>query len=192
MASAPEYPVLSFPTAKAWERWLTKHHTKSPGVWLRFYKKASGKKTITHPEALDAALCHGWIDGQIKPGDAESWLHKFTPRRARSIWSKRNCGHVERLAKAGRMKPAGERQVELAKADGRWAQAYDSPGKMTVPADFKKALAREPKARKFFDSLNRANVYAITWRLQTAKKPETRARRMASILAMLAQGKKFH
>jgi uncharacterized protein YdeI (YjbR/CyaY-like superfamily) len=128
----------------------------------------------------------------VKPCDAESWLHKFTPRRPRSIWSKRNQEAVERLTKAGLLKPAGAREVELAKADGRWAKAYDSPSRMVVPADFLKALARDKKAKAFFASLNRANIYAISWRLQTAKKPETREKRMASILAMLAAGEKFH
>jgi uncharacterized protein YdeI (YjbR/CyaY-like superfamily) len=191
-ASLDAYEVRSFATAVAWERWLDQNPALAGGIWLRFFKKASGRKTVSHPEALDAALCHGWIDGQVKPFDADSWLHKFTPRRPRSLWSKRNQAATERLIKAGRMKPAGAKQIELAKADGRWAQAYDSPSKMEVPADFLKALARDKKAKIFFESLNRANVYAIAWRLQTAKKPETRARRMAAIQAMLAAGRKFH
>jgi uncharacterized protein YdeI (YjbR/CyaY-like superfamily) len=192
MATADQYETLSFQTTAAWEGWLAKNHAKSSGVWLRFFKKNSGRKTVSHAEALEAALCCGWIDGQVKPCDAESWLHKFTPRRPRSIWSKRNQETVERLAQSGRLKPAGAREVELAKADGRWAKAYDSPSRMVVPDDFLEALARDKKAKEFFASLNRANIYAIAWRLQTAKKPETREKRMASILAMLAAGEKFH
>lgn len=192
MSDAIEYEVIAFPSAKAWRQWLTKHHGRSNGIWLRFFKKGSEVATVSHAEALDAALCHGWIDGQIKKYDEKSWLHKFTPRRPRSIWSKRNCDHVERLTAAGEMKLAGLKQAEAAKADGRWAQAYDSPSQMLVPDDLLKALARNKKAKAFFESLNRANTYAIAWRLQTAKKPETREKRMKAILAMLAAGKKFH
>jgi uncharacterized protein YdeI (YjbR/CyaY-like superfamily) len=192
MAPGVDYPVRSFASAAAWDRWLTKHHATEPGIWLRFHKKLSGLQTVTHAEALDVALCHGWIDGQIKLGGATSWLQKFTPRRSRSIWSKRNREHAKRLMKAGRMKPAGTTQIELAKADGRWERAYDAPSTMKIPADFLKALARDKKAQAFFASLNRANVYAIAWRLQTARKPETRKRRMTAILTMLSKGEKFH
>jgi len=189
---ASDFEIIAFPTAKAWRQWLAKNHAGSDGVWLRFFKKDSGAASVTHAEALDAALCHGWIDGQVKKHDEKSWLHKFTPRRPRSIWSKRNRERVEQLTEAGKMKPAGLKQADAAKADGRWDRAYDSPSQMTVPEDFMKMLSRNKKAKTFFESLNKANTYAIAWRLQTTIKPETREKRMTAILAMLADGKKFH
>jgi uncharacterized protein YdeI (YjbR/CyaY-like superfamily) len=187
-----DFKIRAFPTAKAWEQWLAKNHTSSKGLWLRFFKKSSSVKSVTHAEALDEALCHGWIDGQVKKYDDESWLHKFTPRRPRSIWSKRNRDQIGHLTEADRMKPAGLKEAEAARADGRWEKAYDSPGKMVVPEDFMKELSRNKKAKTFFETLNKANTYAIAWRLQTAKKPETREKRLKAILAMLAAGKKFH
>lgn len=184
--------ILSFRSAKEWAKWLATNHASCDGIWLRFFKKDSGVATVTHAEALDEALCYGWIDGQIDKYDAKSWLHKFTPRRAKSIWSKRNIGHVGRLLKARRMKPAGLRQVEAAKADGRWKRAYDSPKAMEVPQVFLRELTKDKTAEAFFKTLNRANTYAIAWRLQTAKKPETREKRMKAILAMLAKGEALH
>jgi uncharacterized protein YdeI (YjbR/CyaY-like superfamily) len=193
MTTGPgEFEIIECPSARAWKRWLAKHHARADGVWMRFFKKHSQVASIDHAEALNAALCYGWIDGQIKKLDADSWLRKFTPRRPKSIWSKRNRELVERLMEAGRMKAAGLKEVEAAKGDGRWDRAYDSPSKMTVPADFRKALSKNAKAKKFFASLNKANLYAITWRLQTAKKPETRQKRMQAIIEMLAKGEKFH
>ena len=186
------FEVISFESAKMWEAWLAENHAASAGVWLRFFKKSSGIGSVTHDEALDEALCYGWIDGQIQKHDDKSWRQKFTPRRARSIWSKRNIEHVARLTKARKMKPAGLRQVEAAKADGRWEMAYDSPSKMQVPRDFLKRLAENKKAEAFFKSLTRANLYSIGWRLQTAKRPETREKRMKAILQMMAKGEKFH
>ncbi|MBW8863918.1 MAG: YdeI/OmpD-associated family protein [Verrucomicrobia bacterium] len=183
---------LQFKTAAAFRAWLTVNHATCDGIWLRFFKKDSGKATVTYAEALDQALCFGWIDGQVKSLDELSWIQKFTPRRARSGWSKRNTEHVERLAKAGLMMPAGLQQVEAAKVDGRWAAAYESSKNAKPPADFLKALGKDKKAKAFFETLNKANVYAIVYRLQTAKKPETRARRMETILAMLGRGEKFH
>lgn len=172
--------------------WLAVNHGKCDGIWLRLFKKDSGRATVTYAEALDQALCFGWIDGQVKSLDELSWIQKFTPRRARSGWSKRNTEHVERLTKAGLMMPAGLLAVEAAKADGRWKSAYESPKNAKPPEDFLRALGKNRKAKVFFETLNRANVYAIVYRLQTAKKPETRARRMEIILAMLAKGGKFH
>ena len=192
MTAGVEFEIGAFPSAKLWERWLAKNHAAAPGVWLRFFKKDSGVATVTYAEALDGALCHGWIDGQVRKHDEKSWLQKFTPRRPRSLWSKRNRDHVARLTAAGKMHKAGFRQVEAARADGRWDCAYDSPSKMTVPGDFLKAVAKNKKALAFFKSLNKTNVYSIAWRLQTAIKPETRAKRMQAILEMLARGKKFH
>lgn len=184
--------ILSFPSAKKWKEWLEKNHAKSTGIWLRFFKKDSGVASVTYDEALAEALCHGWIDGLLQKYDKKSWLRKFTPRRPRSIWSKRNIGHARRLSKSGRMQPAGKKEMEAARTDGRWKNAYDSSGTMQIPADFLKELSKNKKARAFFETLNRANTYAIAWRLQTAKKPETKVRRMKAILEMLATGKKLH
>jgi uncharacterized protein YdeI (YjbR/CyaY-like superfamily) len=185
-------PVLTFETAAEWEHWLSKNGGTSAGAWLQISKKDSGLQSLTYAEALDEALCYGWIDGQKKSNDARSWLQKFTPRTTKSGWSKKNTEHVERLIKAGKMKKAGLAVVQAAKKDGRWKAAYDSPSNAKIPEDFLKALARDKKAHAFFDSLNRANLYAITYRLQTAKKPETREKRMKMILEMMARGKKFH
>ena len=148
--------------------------------------------SVTYAEALDQALCFGWIDGQKLPLDGISWVQKFTPRRSKSGWSKRNITHVNRLIQAGQMTPAGLKQVEAAKADGRWAAAYDSPANATVPPEFMKELARNTKAKQFFSTLNRANLYAIAYRLQTAKRSETKIKRMKLIIEMLARGEKFH
>jgi uncharacterized protein YdeI (YjbR/CyaY-like superfamily) len=184
--------VHSFTSSKEWRKWLAEHHAQSNGVWLRFFKKDSGKKTVVYAEALEEALCYGWIDGQVNKYDAESYIQKFTPRRAKSTWSKRNTAIVERLLQEGKMETAGMQQVELAKADGRWQQAYDSPRNMKVPEDFLEQLSKNKKAKAFFDGLNKANQYAIAWRLQTAKKPETREKRLKKILKMMREGKKFH
>jgi uncharacterized protein YdeI (YjbR/CyaY-like superfamily) len=192
MIAKNDSEIIAFPSAKEWERWLARMHTGSRGVWLRFFKKGSEVASVTHAEALAAALCYGWIDGQLKKHDEESWLHKFAPRRPKSVWSKRNRELVEQLADAGKMRPAGLKEVAAAKADGRWDRAYDSPSKMTVPEDFLNALSKNKKARKFFETLNKANTYAISWRLQTAKKPETREKRMQVIIEMLTKGKQFH
>jgi uncharacterized protein YdeI (YjbR/CyaY-like superfamily) len=162
------------------------------GLWLHFYKKYSGRPTITRAEALDQALCYGWIDGHAKPCDTQSWVQKFTPRRARSGWSKMNTQHADRLIKARKMTRAGHQAIEAAKADGRWHAAYDSPRNAAPPQDFLHLLDKNKKAKAFFATLNRANLYAIVYRLQTAKKPETRARRLQNILAMLTRGEKFH
>jgi uncharacterized protein YdeI (YjbR/CyaY-like superfamily) len=192
MSAMTDLPIVSFQSAQEWEEWLAGNHASSVGVWLRFFKNGSGKPTVTHDEALDAALCYGWIDGQGKKYDELSWLLKFTPRRAGSIWSRRNTEHVKRLIQENRMQPPGFAEVEAAKADGRWERAYDSPSKMTVPEDFLEELSKNQEAKAFFETLNKANIYAIAWRLQTAKKPETREKRMKAILTMLAKGEKFH
>ena len=187
-----DLPIISFNSQKEWTNWLDKNHAKSSGLWLRLFKKDSDVASVTYAEALDEALCYGWIDGQLDKYDEKSWLRKFSPRRPKSIWSKRNIEHVNRLTAAGKMKPAGLKEVEAAKADGRWGRAYDSPSAMQVPADFLKALSRDKKAQTFFETLNKANTYAIAWRLQTAKKPETREKRMKAILEMLKRGEKLH
>jgi uncharacterized protein YdeI (YjbR/CyaY-like superfamily) len=187
-----DLPVAEFKTQTAWEKWLAKNHDKSQGVWMRFYKKASGVKSMNYDQALDGALCYGWIDGQTNKYDDVSWVQRFTPRRARSGWSKRNVGHVARLIEAGKMHLAGQAQIDAAKADGRWEIAYDSHSTMTIPEDFLKALAKNKKAKAFFDSLNKANLFSIAYRLQTAKTPETREKRMKKILEMMKNGEKFH
>ena len=184
--------IIDFPSAREFEQWLAKNHAESTGIWLRFFKKNSGVPSVSYYEALDAAICFGWIDGQLKKYDEESWLRKFTPRRPKSVWSKRNRAHAERLIKVGKMHAAGLQEVEAAKEDGRWKAAYDSASEMEIPDDFVKELAKNKRAKAFFETLNRANVYAIVWRLQTAKKPETRQRRLETILAMLSNEQKFH
>lgn len=190
--TSTEYPIITFKTINEWENWLAQHHAKAPGIWIQLFKKESGINSPPRSEILDIALCYGWIDGQAKSYDKKSWLQKFTPRRPRSIWSKRNTEHVERLIKQGKMKPAGYAEIEKAKADGRWEKAYDAPSTMTIPEDFLIALSKNKKAKDFFEKLNKTNMYAIVWRLQTAKKPETKIKRMNAILAMLSKGEKFH
>ncbi len=183
-----ELPTLFFATPRELETWLAKNHDKSPGVWLRFAKKASSQTSVTYAEALDAALCYGWIDGQKAKGDAETWLQKFTPRSKRSIWSKINRDKANALVASGRMKPSGQREIDRAKADGRWDAAYDGQRTATVPDDLAAALAKNAKARKLFETLNSVNRYAILFRIANAKKPETRARRIAQFVDMLARG----
>lgn len=184
--------IVAFKSPRDFRAWLAKNHSRSSGIWLRIYKKDSARTSVTYAEALDQALCYGWIDGQKKSYDPHSWLQKFTPRHSKSGWSKINTQHVKRLTKSGEMTPAGLEAVNAAKADGRWTAAYDSFSDTTVPADFLKALTKNKKAKAFFETLNKTNIYSITYRLQTAKKPETRERRMKLILTMLTQHKKFH
>lgn len=187
-----DQPIKSFPTSLKWRQWLIKNHSDPTGLWLRLFKKDSGIKSINYNQALDEALCFGWIDGQKKSYDEVSWIQKFTPRRARSIWSKRNREHIERLIKEKRMTAAGLKEVDAAKADGRWDKAYDSPQNMEVPADFIQDLKKNKTAYEFFLTLNKANTYAIAWNLQTAKKPETREKRKVKFLSMLAKKEKLH
>lgn len=184
--------IRLFSTPKSWETWLEKNHAKSTGLWVRLAKKDSGLKSITYFEALDIALCYGWIDSQKKGHDEISWIQRFTPRGTRSIWSKVNRDKALEFIKSGQMKPAGLKAVESAKADGRWDAAYDSQSKATVPDDFQKALEKSVVAKKFFATLNSANRYAILFRIQTAKKPETRAKRIDQFIEMLKKGEKFH
>ncbi|MDB5945453.1 MAG: putative periplasmic rane protein [Ramlibacter sp.] len=185
-------PVLSFENEQAWAAWLAKHHATSTGVWLRLAKKSPAAQTLSHAQALEAALCQGWIDGQKKAGDDEHWLQRFTPRSARSIWSKVNRDKALALIDSGRMRAAGRKEVERARADGRWEQAYDSARTAAVPDDLQAALDRSSKARRFFATLDAANRYAILWRLQTAKKAETRSSRLDKFIGMLERGEKLH
>lgn len=184
--------IKLFTTPQAWRAWLEKNHAKVDGVRVQFYKKDSRKKSINYHQALDEALCFGWIDSQANKYNADSYTQKFTPRRSQSMWSKRNRDHVTRLIKENRMTPAGLKVIESAKADGRWESAYDSPKNMKMPMDFLKALKKNKKAYAFYQTLNKANIYAIAWRLQTAKKPQTREKRFNALLAMLAEEKKLH
>jgi uncharacterized protein YdeI (YjbR/CyaY-like superfamily) len=187
-----EGEVLTFELQRDFEKWLAKNHAAQKGVWLRFFKKASGKVGLTYDEALDVALCYGWIDSLVNKYDAESYIQKFSPRGPKSLWSKRNREHVARLVRAKKIRAAGMAQIKAAKADGRWDQAYDGSASMKIPDDFMRALRKDKKAFSFFKALNRTNLYAIGWRLQTAAKPATRAKRMAAMLAQLKAGKKFH
>jgi uncharacterized protein YdeI (YjbR/CyaY-like superfamily) len=183
-----ELPVLLFGTTDEWATWLEANHSSaSAGLWLRLAKKSAGISSITYQQALDVALCYGWIDGQKKSYDAESWIQKFTPRRAKSIWSKVNCAKVEALIESGQMRPAGLAEIERARQDGRWAAAYDSQRNASVPEDLQVALDASPAAAAFFATLSSTNRYAILFRVQTAKKAETRARRIQQFIAMLEQ-----
>lgn len=184
--------VHAFETPKQFAQWLSKHHASSQGIWLRIYKKDAGHRTVSYSDALDEALCLGWIDGVKKRFDDVSFVQWFCPRRPRSVWSRLNIARVERLTSEGRMKPPGLAQVEAAKADGRWAKAYDAPSQMKVPEDFLARLSEDPAAKAFFETLNRANTYSIAWHLHQAKKPETRERRMQKYLEMMARGEKPH
>jgi uncharacterized protein YdeI (YjbR/CyaY-like superfamily) len=192
MATQQLLPTKKFASAKAWQTWLVKNYNKSNGVWLMFAKKNADKQTVTYSEALNVALCYGWIDGQKKRYDEQYWMQKFVPRQAKSIWSKKNIEHTERLIKEGKMRPAGLKAIEAAKANGTWEKAYDAQSKMTVPEDFLKALKKNKQATAFFKTLNRTNLFSITFRLQTAKKEETRQKRIAKIIEMLEREEKFH
>jgi uncharacterized protein YdeI (YjbR/CyaY-like superfamily) len=184
--------IISFATVDNFRVWLAQNHSRSGGMWLRIYKKDSGVETVSYPQALDISLCFGWIDGQKKAFDEQSWLQKFTPRRPKSGWSKKNTEHAERLIRSGEMTAAGIKEIDAAKADGRWKAAYDSFDESKIPEDFLRELVQNKKAKAFFDTLNKTNLYSIAYRLQTAKKPETREKRKQMIMTMLAKGEKFH
>jgi uncharacterized protein YdeI (YjbR/CyaY-like superfamily) len=192
MKNSDTLPIKSFETQQNWEEWLKEHHAETQGVWLKIAKKEASTLSVTYAEALDSALCYGWIDGQKAAFDDKYWLQKFTPRAAKSIWSKVNCNKAEALIAEGRMQPAGLRQVELAKADGRWERAYESQSKITIPDDFQRALDNNPKARDFFNTLDSANRYAFLYRIQAAKKPETRSAKIQKFVEMLHQQQKLH
>jgi uncharacterized protein YdeI (YjbR/CyaY-like superfamily) len=187
-----ELPILPFASQSKWADWLAKQHDKSAGVWLKLAKKDSGIPSVTHAEALEIALCYGWIDGQGKGYDDPYWLQKFTPRKPKSIWSKINVEKVERLIASGQMKPAGLKAIEAAKADGRWEQAYSSQKNISVPEDFQSALDKNKKAKAFFETLNSTNRYAFLFRIETAKKAETRTKRIQQFVEMLEKNEKFH
>lgn len=184
-------PVISFADGRAWEGWLAQHGATERGVWIKFAKKNSGLASIAYEEALQAALCHGWIDGQLKSLGATHHIQRFTPRRPRSMWSKRNVERVAQLLTAGRMQPAGLREIEAAKSDGRWQRAYDSPSTISMPPDLAKALRASPKAKAFFAKLDSLNRYAVLYRIQTAS-AKTRAARIAGLVTMLEHGETVH
>lgn len=184
--------TLTFKTPQEFRKWLTKNYEREEGIWVRFFNKGSGVNSMTYMEALDEALCFGWIDGQVKKDAPESRVARFTHRRKGSVWSKRNVDNVERLKKEGKMMPSGLKEVEEAKKDGRWEIAYGSQVDFELPADFLSEVNKNKKTKEFLEKLNKGNKYAIYWRLQTAKKPEVRERRMKKILEMLSNGKSLY
>ena len=190
--SPTHLPVIAFEKQEDWADWLEDHHANANGIWVRLAKKASGLQSLSYDEALDVALCYGWIDSQKKGFDDQWWLQEFTPRRARSIWSKRNRQTAERLIASGEMKPSGLRTVEEAKENGQWDKAYDPPSTATVPDDFRKELDKNEGAKIFFASLNSRNRYAILHRIQTAKKPQTRKKRIQRSIEMLKKNEKIY
>jgi uncharacterized protein YdeI (YjbR/CyaY-like superfamily) len=192
METFKEIPIYSFKDAVEWEEWIALHYGLESGIWLKMAKKNSGITTVTYQEALEVALCYGWIDGQANSYDETYYLQKYTPRRRRSLWSKINIGRAEELIAAGKMRESGFAAIEAAKADGRWDAAYDSVKEATVPSDLAAVFERNEAAKTFFESLNSANRYAVLWRLMTANTPEKRAARLGKLVKMLEEGKTFH
>jgi uncharacterized protein YdeI (YjbR/CyaY-like superfamily) len=188
----PGVPVRLFKNQGEWAAWLEKNHSQRPGIWLQLAKKNSGVRSVSYAKALETALCYGWIDGQKRPETDQTWLQKFVPRSEKSIWSKINREKALTLIQRNRMKPAGRDAVEKAKTNGRWDAAYDSPSRATPPDDFQVALDASPRAKTFFATLNGANRYAILFRIQTVKKPETRVRKIQSFIEMLERHEKIH
>jgi uncharacterized protein YdeI (YjbR/CyaY-like superfamily) len=192
MPMPDDLPIIPFESPDAFEAWMEAEHERAPGLWIKMAKKASGVPSIDHVGAIKVALCFGWIDGQRRGFDEIWFLQRFTPRRPRGNWSKINTDHVERLLAAGRMRPAGLAQVEAARADGRWAAAYEGQRTMAVPADLQEALDANPEAAAFFATLRGSNRYAVLFRIHDAKRPETRVRRIERFVAMLARGETLH
>ncbi len=190
MAAPTDLPIVAFPSDAEWEQWLQANHADSPGVWLRIAKRDSDLDSVRYPEVLDVALCFGWIDGRRRAGDERTFLQRMTPRGARSKWSRINRERAEELVREGRMRPAGQARMEEARADGRWEAAYAPQSRATVPDDLQRALDADPAARESFAGLDSRNRYAILYRVEEAKKPETRARRIDKYVAMLAAGEK--
>lgn len=192
MTAKQDLPIVAFATRESWATWLANNHATASGLWLKIAKKDRGIETISYAEALDVALCYGWIDGQKAAFDDDYWLQRFTPRQPGSKWSKVNCAKVTTLIQTGEMQPAGLREIERAKADGRWDAAYEGQSTATVPEDLKLELEKNDQAREFFSTLDSRNRYAILYRIHDAKKPETRARRIAKYVAMLNDRKTLH
>jgi uncharacterized protein YdeI (YjbR/CyaY-like superfamily) len=191
-ARSKDTPVATFANARAWWIWLESHHASSRAVWLKLAKRGSSRRTLSYGEAVEGAIAWGWIDGQKRTVDEEYWLQKFTPRAARSIWSKENRRKALALIAAGKMMKPGLAEVDRAKRDGRWQNAYESQSKATVPVDLAKALLASPRAARFFDALDSRNRYAVLFRVSTAKKPETRAKRIQTFVGMLSRHEKLH
>lgn len=185
-------PIVLFASQGTWEQWLDTYHERSQGIWVKIAKKDSATTTVSYSEALEVALCYGWIDGQKKSHDQDMWLQKFTPRRPKSVWSKVNVDKVMRLVASGKMKPSGMKEVNAAKEDGRWDAAYESQRNFTVPDDLQIELEKNEQAKSFFETLNRQNRYAICYRIQTAKKPETRKARIDKFVEMLANNQMLY
>ncbi|MFO1066111.1 MAG: YdeI/OmpD-associated family protein [Pirellulales bacterium] len=192
VASPDGKPVIAFESPDEWERWLAKHHGEHGGAWIQFFKVGSGHASVAYAEALDVALCYGWIDGPIRKGDGISWLHKFTPRGKKSVWSQKNKSHIDRLIKEGRMRPAGQAVVDAAKADGRWDAAYASQSTFVESPEFLAALRKSRKAASFYDTLSKANKYALYYRIHSVKRAETKAKKIADFIAMLERGETIH
>ena len=192
MPSKAELSTLFFPIQQDWDSWLKDNHAQSPGIWLKIAKKETGIPSVSYLQAVETALCYGWIDGQKASLDEHYWLQKFTPRTPKSLWSQVNRDKAEELIAQGRMQPAGLLEVEKARADGRWEAAYASQSKISAPPEFQAALERSPAAQAFFDTLNSANRYAILYRITTAKKPATRATRIQKFIEMLEKGEKLY
>lgn len=192
MTPKDDLPTLQFNSAREWEDWLEEHHHHSRGLWLGIARQDSGVPSVSYGEALDAAICYGWIDGQKGAGDGVFWRQRFGPRGPRSKWSAINRERAERLERDGRLRDAGRREVERARQDGRWDSAYEGQRRATVPEDLQAALERDPEALAFFQTLSGANRYAILYRVQDAKKPETRARRIEQYVAMCRDHRTLH
>jgi uncharacterized protein YdeI (YjbR/CyaY-like superfamily) len=192
MGADDELPQHAFASSDEWEQWLERNHARSEGLWIRMAKKDAGIDSVRYPEVLDGALCFGWIDGRREALDEQYFLQRFTPRRAGSRWSQINRDKAERLIADGRMQPAGLAEVQRAQADGRWEAAYAGQRASTVPDDLQRELDARPTAKAFFAELNSQNRYAIIYRLQDAKKPETRAQRLAKFVAMLEAGERIY
>ena len=192
MKNSGDLSIMSFETQQDWEVWLKEHHAETRGIWLKIAKKGTLTTSVSYAEALGSALCYGWIDGQKAAFDDKYWLQKFTPRTAKSIWSKINCSKAEALIAEGRMQPAGMRQVELARSDGRWERAYESQSKIAIPDDFQSELDKNPQAKDFFSTLDSANRYAFLFRIHAAKKPETRSAKIQKFVEMLNQQQKLY
>ncbi|KAF6820884.1 hypothetical protein CPLU01_12644 [Colletotrichum plurivorum] len=188
-SSSGSIPILRFENQAAWEAWLEDHHTETSGAWLQIAKKDAENPTVTYDEAVDAALCFGWIDGQAKTHDAQHYIRRFTPRRKGSLWSKRNVDKVSVLTESGRMRPSGQAEVDAAKADGRWARAYSAASVQEVPLDFQAALEGNEEARRFFEALNKTQRYTFLWRIETVKRAETRRRKIGEFVGLLAEHK---
>lgn len=192
MSDKPKEEIMTFMSSGEFERWLSKNHYKSRGIWLRMYKKNSGVDAIKGAQALDIALCYGWITGQARKGDDKFALWRFCPRRPRSIWSKINVGHAERLIKEGRMTPPGLMEIERAKLDGRWDRAYSSPKDAKLPEDFMKEVGKNRKAHAFLERLNKTNRYSLIFRIENATTPEKRAKKIKDLVKMLEEGRTYH